>query len=221
MNLRQAVDESEYISANCVEFSHDFKYFSVALENGFKVFTAPACELYLEQQTGWNSGIATMLGERQTMALVKGGQALPNSMSELILWDWGNRAQAAFIKTKAPIIRCRLTQVHIALVFEMSVSLYRCHPKIERVASYETTRNPLGICCLGSKFLVFPGRTAGHIQIVELANLQVSIVPAHTSALRAMAVGPDESLVATGSQNVSSCLYSAQCVLLNTRIRGL
>jgi hypothetical protein len=56
-----------------------------------------------------------------------------------------------------------------------------------------------GLCCLGSRKLAFPGRTPGHVQIVDLDTKKVSILPAHKEAIRAIALSKDETIVATAS----------------------
>ena len=108
----------------------------------------------------------------------------------------------ASIKTKSPIIRSCLSENHIATVCEKHVNLYRHQPSIEKLASYETSSNVLGLCCLGSKVLAFPGRTPGQIQVVNLQKMTINIIPAHTSALRALALGQDDLILASASQKV-------------------
>jgi hypothetical protein len=65
---------------------------------------------------------------------------------------------------------------------------------------FETADNPLGLCCLGEKMVAFPGRTAGQVQLMELSTGNISIIPAHTSALRAIELSPDGELLATASE---------------------
>lgn len=88
------------------------------------------------------------------------------------------------------------------IAFERAVSLYKHKAGIEKMASYETVSNPLGLCCIGEKVLVLPGRSAGQLQVVDLQTLDVQIVPAHTSTLRALELSPDESVVASASDKV-------------------
>ena len=72
----------------------------------------------------------------------------------------------------------------------------------EKISVFETADNPLGLCCLGSKIVAFPGRTPGQVQLVELGTGNVSIIPAHGSPLRAMALSPDGEILATASETV-------------------
>ena len=62
--------------------------------------------------------------------------------------------------------------------------------------------NPFGLCCLGAEILALPGRSHGQVRLVELADRNVSIIPAHSSSLRAMALSRDGNFLATASENV-------------------
>lgn len=72
----------------------------------------------------------------------------------------------------------------------------------QKLAVFETTDNPLGLACLGQKLLAFPGRSPGQIQMVELETGNVSILPAHSTPLRAMTLSPDGEVLATASESV-------------------
>lgn len=62
----------------------------------------------------------------------------------------------------------------------------------------------MGLACLGSKLIAFPGRSPGQVQLVELETGNVSIIPAHSTPLRAMALSPDGEVLATASEAVSA-----------------
>lgn len=49
--------------------------------------------------------------------------------------------------------------------------------------------------------MAFPGRTPGQVQIVEINTGNVSIIPAHSTALRALELSPDGEILATASEN--------------------
>lgn len=81
---------------------------------------------------------------------------------------------------------------------------------------YGTWDNPLGLACLGKKYLAFPGRSAGHVQLIELETGNISIIPAHSSALRAMALSPDGEVLATASETVSDYRLRDSVLLLSS-----
>ena len=62
----------------------------------------------------------------------------------------------------------------------------------------------MGLLCLGAKIFVFPGRTPGQVQMVELSTGNVSILPAHGSPLRGLEISPDGEVLATASETVKS-----------------
>lgn len=75
---------------------------------------------------------------------------------------------------------------------------------------FETAESSSGLCCLGSKIVAFPGRSPGQVQMVELGTGNVSIIPAHSSPLRAMALSPDGEVLATASDTVRDCVVFHQ-----------
>lgn len=96
----------------------------------------------------------------------------------------------------------RLGRNRIVIVLQNSVRVYSFAKPPDLVASYETADNLLGLCGLSEKMIAFPGRTPGQVQLVEIATGNVSIIPAHSSALRAITFSPDGELLATASETV-------------------
>lgn len=76
----------------------------------------------------------------------------------------------------------------------------------QRISVHDTADNPEGLCCLSSKLLAFPGGTPGQVHVVELATGNVTIVPAHSTPLRAIEISPDGEVMATASEKVSSLI---------------
>lgn len=89
---------------------------------------------------------------------------------------------------------------HIAVVLQNSVRVYTFAkpPALRHV--YETADNHGGLCVISDTKLAFPGRTVGQIQLVELATGNVSIIPAHSSALKAIKLSLDGELLASASE---------------------
>lgn len=94
----------------------------------------------------------------------------------------------------------QLGRERIAVVLQNSVRVYSFAKPPDLIHVYETADNMLGLCCLSEKKMAFPGRTAGQIQLVELTTGNVSIIPAHSSALKAIAISPDGELMASASE---------------------
>ena len=64
---------------------------------------------------------------------------------------------------------------------------------------YDTAPNPQGLCCLGTRKLIFPGRTKGQVQIVDLIDKKTHIIPAHNTPIQALIASKDEQFLATAS----------------------
>jgi hypothetical protein len=89
------------------------------------------------------------------------------------------------------------------VALQNSVHVYTFSKTPERLSVFETADNPAGLCCLSTKALAFPGRTAGQVQVLEIDTSNVSIIPAHASSLKAMDISPDGEIIATASETVS------------------
>ena len=83
-----------------------------------------------------------------------------------------------------------------------SVHVFAFSNPPKKLSVFETSDNPSGLACLDHKVLAFPGRSPGQVQLIELETGNISIIPAHSTPLRAMALSPDGKLLATASESV-------------------
>jgi WD repeat-containing protein 45 len=167
-----------------------------------------------------NAGIgsAEMLGRYNYLALVGGGRNPKWPQTKVIIWDDAKQRTAITLELKTAVLRVRLTKSRIAVALQNSIHLYNFSSPPEKSSVFETAENPLGLVCLGSKIVAFPGRSPGKVQLVELSSGNVSIIPAHTSALRALDLSRDGTLLATASEtgtlirvfNTSNCTKIAE-----------
>jgi WD repeat-containing protein 45 len=106
------------------------------------------------------------------------------------------------ISTLTAVRGVQLGRNRIVVVLQNSVRVYSFSKPPDLLAAYETADNLRGLCCLSDKLIAFPGRTPGQVQLVQASSGNVSIIPAHSSALRAMQLSPDGELLATASDTV-------------------
>lgn len=99
-----------------------------------------------------------------------------------------------------------MSETHVALIYEEGVLIYGMDFGAKELVSFQTrlgkfasASNPNSLCCLGQQYAIFPGRTAGQVNVLKLANRTNTIIPAHTTQLYALAVSRDESMIATAS----------------------
>lgn len=120
----------------------------------------------------------------------------------MIIWDDAKQKAVITLEFRTAVRRVRLTRQRIVVVLQNSVHVYVFSSPPEKVSISETADNPLGLCCLSSQLLAFPGRTPGQVHLVELETGGVRIIPAHTSPLRAIEISPDGEIMATASETV-------------------
>jgi hypothetical protein len=120
----------------------------------------------------------------------------------VVIWDDAKQRVALQIPVLTSVRGVRLSRTHIVVALQNSVRVYKFQSPPDLWAVFETADNPLGLSCLTEKTLAFPGRTPGQVQLVELATGNVSIIPAHGSALRAIDISRDGQVLATASETV-------------------
>lgn len=199
MNTRPTIDPTEAPLSLSAAFNSTTQAFSVGTENGFCVFDAESCQLKTSRNLDGGVGIAEMLGNYNYLALVGGGRNPKWPQTEVVIWDDAKQKPAMTLRHKQVVLRVRLNKAHIVVVLQNSVHLYDFQP-LKKLAVYETADNHLGLCCLGTDIIGFPGRSDGKLQVVELERKNVSIIPAHTGALRALELSKDGQFLATASE---------------------
>lgn len=119
---------------------------------------------------------------------------------EVQIWNDATQQISTSLEFKTPIQRVRLSQTHLIVVLLNKVGIYRMKMPPEKVADYETVNNPFGLCELGQNIVAFPGRAVGQVKLFDLNTHNVSIIPAHESPLRALALSHNDTAVATASE---------------------
>jgi WD40 repeat protein len=127
---------------------------------------------------------------------------------QVVIWDDAKQKAAITLEFRTAVRRVRLSRNRIVVALQNSVHVYVFSSPPEKVSVSETADNPLGLCCLSSRLLAFPGRTPGQVQLVEIETGNVTIVPAHTSSLRAIEISSDGAIMATASETVSAFVLS-------------
>ena len=147
-----------------------------------------------------------------------------NRPTQIIIWnDQKQKASFDNLEFKTAVLQVRISRSYIIAVLHNSVHVYKFSTPPTKTAVFETADNPLGLCGLGSKIVAFPGRSHGKIQLVELESGNVSIIPAHSSALRAMDLSSDGELLATASETgtLIRVFSTANCARVAELRRGV
>ncbi|ORY67783.1 WD40-repeat-containing domain protein [Pseudomassariella vexata] len=224
MNTRPPIEAPNEPAVLSVAFNDDASRFSVGLNSGFCIFHAPTCQLQATKD--FNAGIALvqMMGKSNFLALVGGGRAPKFPQNKVIVWDDSKSKVALEITTLTAVRGVQLSRSRVVVVLQNSVRVYGFTKRPDPKTKYETADNLLGLCCLSAddKYLVFPGRTAGQVQVVDLRTENVSIIPAHNSKLQALALSADGELLATASEKgtIVRVFATSSCAKIAERRRG-
>ncbi|EQL01862.1 WD repeat domain phosphoinositide-interacting protein [Ophiocordyceps sinensis CO18] len=187
MNVRAPIESSSPTAVLSVSFNSDSSCFAVGLESGICNFNA-------------GIGLVQMMGKTNYLALVGGGKSPKFAMNKAIVWDDMKGKVALEIAALSPIRSVRLARERIVVVLQTSVRVYSFAKPPDLLHIYETAENCLGLCCLSENKAAFPGRTPGQVQLVDLVTGSVNIIPAHSSALKALQLSCDGELLASASE---------------------
>ncbi|KAH7037510.1 WD40-repeat-containing domain protein [Microdochium trichocladiopsis] len=215
----EAPNESPVLS---VAFNQDASRFAVGLPTGFCIYLSRACKLQISRDLKAGIGLAQMMGNANYVALVGGGRAPKFPQNKVIIWDDSKGKTALEITTLTAVRGVQLSKTRVVVVLQNSVRVYAFEKHPKPLAIYETADNLQGLCCLSDRYLVFPGRILGQVQVVHLETDSVSIIPAHNSSLKALQLSTDGELLATASEKGTIIrIYStSSCARIAERRRG-
>lgn len=168
-------------------------------------------------------GIAAVLDDRY-FAVVGGGKAPFASPNILSFWDAAIGRQMHAINFHEHILGVKLAPSHAAIILAERTILYEYQELVGQEATppaspsddveqtglterglnkvknlYPTSANTFGLGCLNESLLVLPAQSPGQVQLIPLPTGSKRVFRAHASALRAIAVSDDGSVVATAS----------------------
>ncbi|KAK4198956.1 WD40-repeat-containing domain protein [Triangularia verruculosa] len=200
MNTRPPLETTSLPVVLSITFNDDCSCFAVGLNTGFRIFSSETCTQTTAREFNAGIGLVQMMGKANYLGVVGGGRKPKFAANKLILWDEGKSKSALDISALTPVRGAQLSKERIVVVLQNSVRVYKFAKPPSFITAYETANNPLGLCRMSPRIIAFPGRSVGHVQVVEIATSNVSIIPAHSSAIRALQLSPDGELLATASE---------------------
>ncbi|KAK3364520.1 WD40-repeat-containing domain protein [Lasiosphaeria hispida] len=223
MNTRPPIESPSPTVVLSITFNDDCSCFAVGLNTGFCIFFAETCALRTARDFNAGVGLVQMMGKANYLGLVGGGKQPKFAGNKLILWDDLKSKSALDISALTPVRGVQLSKERIVVVLQNSVRVFKFAKPPTLLSAYETANNPWGLCCMSARRIAFPGRTTGHVQLVEIATGNVSIIPAHSSGLRAIQMSPDGELLATASETgtLIRIFSTANCARLTELRRGI
>ena len=141
----------------------------------------------------------------------------------MIIWDDAHQKAVIALEFRSAVLRVRISKSRIVIALLNSIHIYTFTLPPEKLSVFETADNPSGLSCLGSSLIAFPGRTPGQVQMVEIATGNVSIIPAHSSPLKALDLSPNGEILATASETgtLIRVFSTANCARIGELRRGV
>ncbi|KAI1077553.1 WD40-repeat-containing domain protein [Whalleya microplaca] len=222
MNTRPPIETPNEHAALSVAFNNDASRFVVGLDSGFCIFVSDSGKIQTARVFNAGLGLVQMMGNANYLALVGGGRSPKFPQNKVIIWDDSKGKTALEIATLTAVRGVQISKTRVAVALQNSVRVYAFQKPPQPLARYETADNLLGLCCLTDKYLVFPGRTPGQVQVVHIETESVSIIPAHSSNLRALQISSDGELIATASEKgtIIRIFSTSSCAKIAERRRG-
>lgn len=163
----------------------------------------PCTPAEIRTEFGNGLGHVEMLNRSNYLALVGGGRSPAYPQHKVTIWNDGSRKKIITLEFRSSVKRVRLSRTKIVVFLKNAVNYYSFAQPPEKLGTCETIDNPKGLGVLSTKHIAFPGRTQGHVQVLDIHSKNISIIPAHTSALAALCISPRGDFIATASEQVN------------------
>lgn len=143
--IREAVNNRRKPKFLSVSFNQDDSCFSVALENGFRIFntdplTSKLSKTFKESATnqsrGTGIGYTRMLYRTNYIALVGGGKRPRHALNKLIIWDDLLQKETITLKFMSSIKDVFLSRIHIVVVLENTIEIFQFQTNPPKNLSY-------------------------------------------------------------------------------------
>ncbi|KAJ1553835.1 WD repeat domain phosphoinositide-interacting protein 3 [Nowakowskiella sp. JEL0078] len=158
--------------------------------------------------------IVEMMYRTNFVALVGGGRNPKFAPNRVIIWDDLTQKSIIELEFRSVVkgVRLRRERIIVALLNKVFVYTFAAHP--QRLHTFETFDNERGLIGLstspisnspGFATLVFPARSMGQLQVVDLALEDsppppiISIISAHDSQVSCLTVSYNGQLIASAS----------------------
>ncbi|XXQ36555.1 WD domain, G-beta repeat [Plasmodiophora brassicae] len=189
-----------------VSFNQDYQCVAVGTSNGFRIYNCdPFKRTFRREPMQGGIGLIEMLFRCNILALVGGGRNPRYPPNKVMIWDDHQSRCIGELSFRSEVRRVRLRRDRIIVVLDQKIYVYN-FADLKLLDHIETVRNPDGLCSVcalpASNVLVCPGLQRGHVR-VELYSMEsrpTTLIPAHESAISALATNSDGSLCATASQ---------------------
>ncbi|CAK7215276.1 Phosphatidylinositol 3,5-bisphosphate-binding protein [Sporothrix bragantina] len=201
MDARTPIEASSNVLALAASFNLSCDCFVVGTNTGLRVFDAATCKLLAKRAFREGGvGLIQIVGRTNIIPLIGGGRRPVQNPLKIVVWDEKREKFTREIACQRPIRGLRVLGQKLVVVLEEEVRIYAIDRQPVCEQTFPTAPNPTGLCAVSRTHFAILGRTPGHVKLVHNQTHEVSIIPAHSSELAAIALSPDGSLLATASE---------------------
>ena len=183
-------------------FNQDGGCLAIGTQTGFEIFNLSPFQSSVCRKLGKSLGKIEMLFRCNLIALVGGGDNPYAPAHRVLVWDDHVQKAIGELSFRQLVLSVKLRRDAIAVALRDRVYVYHLSDLSLRDKIY-TTDNPHGLLSLSTAVqdmvLACPSVTDGHVRVELYGSRKTSLIEAHESKLRAIALTEDGALLATAS----------------------
>ena len=192
-----------------ISFNFNSEYFSVGLNDGFKIYKTHPFSLTVDRKLNGGIGIIEMLNESNIFCLVGGGSNPKYKLNKLLIWDDSKCKNIKEFRFNSFVKNCKIKLKKIFIVCEESISIIEIET-FNILETIQTIENPNGICSISKNpneyLFAWPDFIKGRIEIKnykyfirESINKNKLIKKVHESCIEQIELNYKGDLIATAS----------------------
>ncbi|KAK3647781.1 Phosphatidylinositol 3,5-bisphosphate-binding protein [Elasticomyces elasticus] len=224
MNARQPIQPPSTPAVLTLSFSPSGSRFVAGTSTGLLVLRSDNCLTTYHPQLPSEGGVAVaaVLDDRY-LAFVGGGRTPAGKGSVAVFWDCLAGREVTRLDFFEPVLGVRLSSQWMCvllhsrtLLFEYQILQLPSPPlsssSVDDIKDepprgpnklktlHPTSPNLHALACLRNDLLILPAQSIGQIQLIPLPSGSKRVLRAHNTAIRALALSPDSTLLATASE---------------------
>ena len=187
-----------------ISFNYNSEYFSVGLNDGFKIFKTHPLSLTVDRKLNGGIGIIEMLNRTNILALVGGGKNPKYAPNKVIIWDDHQAKVIGELRFISYVKNVKLKRDKIFIVTENKIYIFTFNT-LELLIDFDTSNNPKGLIAVSSNnnnsILAFPDKdNVGSVMIKDFDNQKEQKIDAHQNNLFCISLSEKGDFLATASE---------------------
>lgn len=184
-----------------VSYNQASDCFAVAMETGFCVYVSRPLQVRFKRDFKLGIAIVALLHRTNILALVGGGAQPQYPPNKVMIWDDHQSKTVAEIEFRTVVRQVRLRRASILVSVDGKLYEY-AFSSVQLLRQIEVGANPHGLLACSHDphplILAVPGPGQGQVHVEMTSGF--TVIQAHKSNIRQIALSADGSLLATASE---------------------